>query len=81
MANYIVMWEIDVDDADDPVDATWNAVNLLEQSGTVREQVYKLIDKDTKKEYKVDLYDIDIHAIEVIPGTYTAINKEEDEIN
>lgn len=69
MKNFKVIWEIDVEDVQNPVEAVWNAVLLLEDNA-IREQVYKVIDKDTKREYIVDLYDIDVHAEEVIPGTY-----------
>lgn len=74
MANYIVMWEIDEDNVANPVEAVLNVVNLLMDGNAPREQVYRVIDKDTRREYKVDMYNEDVEAVELIPGTYNELN-------
>jgi|GEM_PF-6749248 len=79
MGNYIVTWEIDEDDVANPVEAVLNVVNLLMDGNAPKEQVYKVLDKDTLKEYKVDMYNEDVEAVELIPGTYNELSAVERE--
>lgn len=57
MAKYLVQWEIDIEDVDNPIEAALNAFKHMQREGTSA-NVFTVKDKETNVITKVDLDEV-----------------------
>jgi len=76
--HFKVIWEVDIDDYDTPVEAVKDAIDCFARNDFYVDFAWKVIDYDTKEEFMVDTSNDPNIAIKVEPGTYNPIKTEKD---